>query len=168
MKNSLATLSPEFNTGRMVREYTQRFYIPSAEWMLKMMENDYAHAINLAKWRSRLYRNWATIRFDAVDQASPDKLTVGNQLEIRATVRLGELSPEDVEVQLYSGRIDGHGQLTQTQAVPMEIIHTNSHVHLFKGAVPCTRTGIHGYGVRVVPKNPDLPNQYAPGLILWA
>ncbi len=168
MKCSLATLSSEFNTTRMVREYTQRFYVSAAEWMIKMTENDFAHAIHLAHWKQSLYKSWAAIRFDAVEQASPDKLTVGNQLEIRASVRLGDLKPEDVDVQLYSGRIDGHGQLTQTQAVPMECVHSNSHVHLFKGSVPCTKTGIHGYGVRVVPKNPDLPNPYEPGLILWA
>jgi starch phosphorylase len=157
MKCSLATLSPEFNTHRMVREYTQRFYMPAREWTSKMTEADYTHAINLSRWKQRIYKSWATIRFDSVEQASPDKMTVGNELEIRATVRLGELTPEDVEVQLYTGRIDGHGQLSQTQAVPMECVHSNSHSHQFKGTVPCNRTGIHGYGVRVVPKNPDLP-----------
>jgi len=168
MKDSLATLSPEFNTTRMVREYAQRFYVPASEWMQKMTEDDYAHAINLARWKQQLYRNWAAIRFDAVEQASPDKLTVGGQLEIRASVRLGDLKPEDVDVQLYTGRIDGHGQLSQTQAVPMQCVNSNSHVHLYKGTVPCTRTGIHGYGVRVVFKNADLPSPYEPGLILWA
>jgi len=168
MKESLATLSSEFNTHRMVREYTQSFYVTAIDWVSKMKQNDYANAINLSRWKQRLYKSWAAIRFDSVEQASPDKLTVGSDLEIRATVRLGDLSPDDVEVQLYTGRIDGHGQLSQTQAVPMQCVHTNSQTHMYKGTVSCGRTGIHGYGVRVVPKNPDLPSQYEPGLILWA
>ncbi|MFA5866189.1 MAG: alpha-glucan family phosphorylase [Phycisphaerae bacterium] len=168
MKGSLATLSPEYNTSRMVQEYAQQSYVPAAEWAIQMTQNDYVNAIGLSKWKQGLYQNWAAIRFDSVEQTSGDKLTVGNQLEIRASVRLGDLKPDDIEVQLYTGRIDGHGQLSMTQAVPMECINSNSHVHLFKGSIPCDKTGIHGYGVRVVPKNKDLRNPYEPGLILWA
>jgi len=29
MKRSIALIAPEFNTGRMVREYTERFYLPA-------------------------------------------------------------------------------------------------------------------------------------------
>jgi starch phosphorylase len=168
MKTSLATLSPVFTTARMVREYTQSFYIPAADWLMKMVENDYSRAVGLSKWKQKLNKNWATIRFDAVDQVSPDRVTVGNELEIRATVRLGELKPDDVDVQLYTGRIDGHGQLNHTQAVSMNCVHANSHVFMYQGTIPCSATGIHGYGVRVVPKNQDLANVYDPGLILWA
>jgi starch phosphorylase len=168
MKNSMATLSPEFTTERMVRNYAEMFYVPSAEWLFKISENKYERAVKLSEWKKGLFKNWPAIRFDAVEQISADKLTVGGALEIRASVRLGELKPEDVDVQLYTGRIDGHGQLTATQASAMECVQFDSSVCLYKGSVPCDKTGIHGYGVRVVPKNPDMASPYEPGLILWA
>jgi starch phosphorylase len=168
MKNSLATLSSEFNTARMVREYADRFYVPASQWVEKIAGTDYSRAVSLSKWKQVVTKNWPAIRFDSVEQASPDKLRVGADLEIKASVRLGELKPEDVDVQLYIGRIDGHGQLTQTQAVSMQCVETSASVFLYKGAIPCNQTGIHGYGVRVIPKNADMPSPYEPGLILWA
>lgn len=168
MKNSLATLASEFNTARMVRNYAEMFYVPSAQWVEKVAGTDYSRAVNLSKWKQVVTKNWAAIRFDSVEQTSPDKLKVGADLEIRAAVRLGELKPTDVDVQLYIGRIDGHGQLTQTHAVSMECVETNANVYSYKGSIPCCETGIHGYGVRVIPKNPDMPSPYEPGLILWA
>ena len=168
MKESLATLSSEFNTSRMVREYAERFYLPASEWVEKIAGLDYSRAINLSKWKQGVNKNWPAIRFDLVEQTSPDKLKVGADLEIRASIRLGELKPSDVDVQLYIGRIDGHGQLTQTRAVSMECIETSGNVYAYKGTIPCNQTGIHGYGVRVIPKNEDMPSPYEPGLILWA
>jgi starch phosphorylase len=168
MKESLVTLSPVFSTERMVRDYAQMFYVPSGDRLFKISGNNYERALKLSGWKKMLYKNWATIRFDSVEQISADKLTVGNALEIRASLRLGELKPDDVEVQLYTGCIDGHGQLTSTKAVPMECIQSNAGVYLYKGAIACSKTGIHGYGVRVVPKNADMANPYEPGMILWA
>ncbi len=168
LNESLITLSPVFSTERMVGDYAQMFYVPSGDWLFKVSANNYERALKLANWKKMLFKNWAAIRFDSVEQISADKLTVGNTLEIRASLRLGELKPEDVEVQLYTGCIDGHGQLTSTQAVPMQCVQSNAGVYLYKGAIACGKTGIHGYGVRVVPKNADMPNPYEPGMILWA
>jgi starch phosphorylase len=35
-------------------------------------------------------------------------------------------------------------------------------------AVPCSRSGLHGYTVRVLPFHPDEPKAFLPGLITWA
>jgi hypothetical protein len=34
--------------------------------------------------------------------------------------------------------------------------------------VPCPRSGLHGYTVRVTPFHPDTPKAFLPGLITWA
>ncbi len=168
MKNSMASLSPVFTTHRMVREYAERAYIPSANRLINMMENNFERAINLARWKQQVYTNWPGIRIESVEQESEDKLTVGNEFKVRASVRLGDIKPDDVEVQLYVGRINGHGQLRHKQTVNMQCVHSNSHVHLYEGAIPCSSTGIHGYGVRILPKNENLPEKYNPNLIVWA
>jgi len=167
MKDSLASICPVFTTCRMVREYTERFYLPGSDQFAKLMENDYARAIDLARWKQKLYKFWPEIRIEAVEQSSPEKLTVGNELEVRADIRMDQLDCNDVEVELYTGRFDGQGQLRNAQTVPMQCVHSNAQTCVYKGTIPCTRSGIHGYGVRILPKHPDLLHPYDPGLILW-
>jgi hypothetical protein len=36
MKRSIASICPYFNTGRMVREYTERFYLPGIREKLEV------------------------------------------------------------------------------------------------------------------------------------
>ena len=38
----------------------------------------------------------------------------------------------------------------------------------YAGAIPCSTSGLQGYALRVLPKNPDLTNPFEPGLIHWA
>lgn len=168
MKDSLASLCPVFSSARMVREYTQRFYIPGARQVRTLAEDNYARAVELANWKQKLFKVWPEIRIDSVEQSGDDQLTVGSELEVRTTIRLGELAPDDVDVQLYVGKFDGQGQLRQAVPVSMHCVHSNSQTHLYSGAIPCRRSGIQGYGIRILPKHSDMLHLYETGLVLWA
>jgi starch phosphorylase len=89
---------------------------------------------------------------------------------VRARVRLGALSPEHVTVELYLGALDAAGELTQPATFPMR--HTASPGNgeqIFEAAgVPCCRSGLQGYTVRVLPHHADLAARFVPGLITWA
>ena len=37
----------------------------------------------------------------------------------------------------------------------------------FLGSVPCKASGQFGFSVRVLPKHPNLPNPFEPGLVTW-
>ena len=39
--------------------------------------------------------------------------------------------------------------------------------HIFTGSIPCRRSGLCGFTVRVIPFHPDLANIYDTGLICW-
>ena len=54
MKNSMRTVNAEFNTNRMVEEYTERFYIPCVENAARLSDDDFARARELADWRGRM------------------------------------------------------------------------------------------------------------------
>jgi glycogen phosphorylase len=89
---------------------------------------------------------------------------------VRARLRLGSLSPADVTVELYLGALDAAGEIVEPAAFPMR--HTASAgngEYTFEAAgVPCYRSGLQGYTVRVLPHHPDLAARFVPGLITWA
>jgi starch phosphorylase len=168
MKQSIGTLAPFFNTSRMVQEYVERCYHPAAMRADRLLGDGLKRAGTLARWRQQLLRSWPQIRIEAVEAQGTDPMQVGGQLEVKAKVSLGPLSPDDVEVQLFHGVVDSLGEIPSPRTVSMS--HNGAHdgnTWYFRGVIPCRSSGQHGYAVRVLPKNSDLPHPFEPGLVSW-
>jgi len=169
MKAAMRSICPVFNTNRMVHEYAERSYLPSAERYQRLAENGMARARALAEWKSQVRKHWPEIRVESVEADTPDELQVGDELQVRAWVHLGPLGPEDVAVELYQGLLDDKGQIPGGEVIAMNHVQSDGDgSHLFVGAIPCRASGLHGYALRILPRHEDLSNPYEPGLILWA
>lgn len=168
MKRSLATICPVFNTNRMVQEYLERCYAPSAERFDKLVKDNLDKAAILARWRKSLVKDWPRIKVENVEAHGADPMQVGGELEVLARVNLGGLAPENVQVQLFHGIVDNQGDIPVPSTVPMS--HNGAHqgsTWTFKGTIPCRSSGQHGFAVRVLPFHPDLANPFEPGLVCW-
>jgi len=170
MKASIGTLCHFFNTHRMVREYAERFYLPAAERSRQLAADDLARARALAAWRARVGESWGQVRVEVVDAESPGELQVGDAMRVRARVQLGALTPDDVAVQLYLGRVSASGEIEEAVATPLQLVGPDGEgQHLYEAVrVTCSQSGLHGYTVRVLPHHPDLTTRFPPGLIAWA
>jgi len=169
MKNSMRTLGPQFNAKRMVREYVEEIYVPSEERYGVMADNAFQHAKNLASWKRRLRTLWPEIRIIEVKGDPRDDFKVGDVMQVRAQVRLSQLNPEDVAVELYQGPLDARGEITNPRVVPMSPTGAaKGDVHEFSGSLEPGTSGRHGYTIRILPKNPDLAAPNKEGLVLWA
>jgi starch phosphorylase len=129
-----------------------------------------ARAKALAAWVSRMRANWAQVRVERIAALAARELAVGSQIQVRAWVRLGAIPVDEVAVQLYLGRLDSSGQIADGVAIPMQPAGQSPEgLGIFEAAaVPCGRSGLHGYTVRVLPFHPDEPKTFLPGIITWA
>ncbi len=168
MKNSIRTLAPVFNTNRMVLEYTRRFYLTAGTRFRQLNADDQGRARTLAEWKSNLRREWPRVEIAGVTSEEGDALLVGDQKHIRAELKLGKLTPEDVSVQIWHGAVDGKGDFIQGTAAPMEYREANGECHVFTGQLACENSGRQGFSLRVLPKHPDLDNPLLMGLVKWA
>ncbi len=169
MKSAMRALSPEYNTHRMVREYTTDTYVPASECTRILSEDDFARARKLAAWKRRVKQHWEGVRVESVLQRSADTLKVGGTAQVQAKVRLGELEPDDVAVQLYSGRVDARGNIADPSITSMHPVSASDGIALFEGtAAPCSASGLHGYTVRVLPRHPTLSNAWDLKVVRWA
>jgi starch phosphorylase len=170
MKASIGILCHFFNTHRMVRDYTEAFYLPSHARYLELEAERAARAKALAAWLDRVREQWPQVRVEAVDDGPASGLPVGAKTRIGARLNLGALKPEDVAVELYLGRMDPNGEIVEAQPASMQPVRqVDQSRYLFEAtAVPCSKSGLHGYTVRVLPHHPDLPTRFLPGLIAWA
>jgi starch phosphorylase len=170
MKASIGRLCHYFNSHRMVREYMEAFYLIGHNRFLRLAEDGAARARLLAAWLDRIQRNWAAVRVESVTAESPGTVSVGKRFRAEARVHLGELTPEDVTVELCLGPLDSAGEITHPVATQMEAAGRDEQGRILYVAesVTCHRSGLHGFTVRVLPFHPDLSVAFLPGLITWA
>jgi starch phosphorylase len=169
IKESIETLCHYFNTNRMVAEYTDRFYVSASERFHQLTGDKMTRAKALATWKTRIQKEWSRVRVEKVD-AKLKKVQVGDEIHVQAWVCPGSLTPDDIKVELYLGRVDAGGEIVEAEATQMSFVKsTTKGRHLFEiSGIPCCKSGLHGYTVRVLPQHPDLPDVFQPGLIVWA
>ncbi len=169
MKNAIAKLAPAFNTSRMVREYTERFYVTSHKLWHRMTDADLRGARELVAWKERAQRAWADVTIESVTRETAEEVTVGDAVKVTALVKLGPLSPEDVVVELYHGETGGALELAHGDVVRMKVDGAeDGGKYRYRGEIPTSASGAHAFTVRVMPWNAAMSNPYETTLVRWA
>jgi starch phosphorylase len=97
--HTLRTLGPRAQATRMVRQYVTELYAPAGQASARLAEGS---AAELAAWKQRVIAAWPGVRVEHVE-ADDGALVPGGRLAIRASVALGDLTPEDVTVEVVYG-----------------------------------------------------------------
>jgi len=168
MRAGLRKLVPIYNSHRMVQEYLDRYYLPCSRRFTNLCRDNFAGAIDLASWRQKIMTGWADVSVKDVITADGLEIPVGESLNIEARIQLGSLFPEDVTVEAYYGRLDSQGEFAERDTIALEVMHNEGDVYVFKGAIPCEKSGRFGYTVRIMPSLKRLENRFAMGLVTWA
>ena len=114
VRHTLKSLGPKVLATRMVRDYTRKLYAPAAG-NARLLNSDYQGAAELAAWKKRVRAAWPAVRVEHVESSGVgDAPEVGDTLSVRAFVALGDLTPDDVEVQLVHGVINSEDVLVDT------------------------------------------------------
>jgi starch phosphorylase len=168
MRAGLQRLAPFFNSHRMVQEYAKRYYLPCSKRYHTLCSNDFSGAKDLATWRQNLMTSWQEVSVAGITSRDGLEMSVGKEIDAVARVRLGALSPEDVTVEAYYGRLDPNGDFLERETATLEATDSADGVFTFSGTIPCTKTGRYGFTVRVTPSHKRLENRFVMGLVTWA
>jgi starch phosphorylase len=169
IRHTLSTLSFELSADRMVREYVERLYVPSAVAHRTISADAFAPARALAAWKHRVTAAWPNVSVAHVESGGVDAVPqVGDQLHVRAHVDLAGLTPRDVAVEVVYGRARENDRLESPERVELTPSPTLADPAQFAGTVTLARAGSFGYNVRVVPRHPLLASAAELGLIAVA
>ena len=108
MTNSIQHLGAEFNTGRMVRDYAERAYLPAHRALVALAADSSSGARRLAAWRERMQEAWPQVSATS-SVAADGPVAVGSDVRVDVRVNLGGLSPDDVRVEVVAGVRNGDG-----------------------------------------------------------
>jgi starch phosphorylase len=171
MKASMKAVCPVFNTHRMLQEYTEQYYIPSCSRYDRLSADEMELVKAFAAWRERIYRLWPKIHIQHVRSDIPAETSVGVASAVWADLYLGELTPDDVKVELYYGAVDSSGEILNPSITEMSSDGAREPsadgVYTFAKRLTCQASGMHGFTVRIVPSHPQQVNPFETGLILW-
>ena len=171
MRESMRSVTPVFNTHRMVKEYAERLYEPAAQGYKALSANNCKAAIELAKWKHSTRVDWPQIRIESVDTsyAGRDSMFVGDALEITARVYLGTVDPTHVRVQAYVGESDNNAIRNPHtfDLSNVEKVGTDGR-YQFSGSIQASESGSYGFNVRVIPTHPNIVQEHELRLITWA
>ncbi len=169
MKNSMRTVNANFNTNRMVEEYVKRFYVPCVHTAGRLAVDHYSGAAAMADWRATLGARWPQVRVVSVRSEAEQSRPMGSRLPVRAQVHLGEIPPADVLVEIYHGPLDPTGAIVRGETTtmlpegpPVDGVVT------YAGDIPCRRSGLRGFTIRIVPHREGLAlGRFETGLVRW-
>jgi starch phosphorylase len=171
VRHTMTDLGQKATSDRMVRDYVQRLYVPSAAHDVALRADGFAEAKAVAAFVSRVKDAWPRVSIAGVDSSGiPAQAQAGDTLEVSAAVRLDGLSPDDVAVELAYGRTDEDDALARDHAVQrlQPAGPAVDGVTTFTGTLPLAVTGTFGYTVRVVPAHPQLVSPVELGLVTYA
>ena len=174
VRHTLQSLGPQVLASRMVRDYTEKYYVPAAASARRTVEAidglPFGNARELAAYRQRVTETWPSVTITDVDSTGlPDTPLLGSELTLTAAVALAGLGPDEVSVQAALGRVDSGGTLTNPHYVDM--VHTGSGeggTEIFATTTPLRMSGSMGYTVRVLPHHRLLAGDAEIGLVTLA
>jgi len=169
MKACIGSLCPFVNTNRMVSDYMRDYYAKAHEHFRRLELNDALGARQLAAAIERIRREWGNVQIEGVEDGPTATLSVASTVRVVARVQLGSLLPEDVVVELYTGRVDARDEIVGGEAVQMRPENSAERgTYRYVGETSLNQSGRHGYTIRVRASHKDLTSPHVSGLIRWA
>jgi starch phosphorylase len=166
--HTLRTLGPRAQATRMVREYVTELYLPAARssQALAVGGPGFAGARQLAAWKDRVTKAWPGVAIEHIE-ADDSAQSPGARLVVRASVALGELSPDDVTVQVVYGIAGEDDEIIAPAFADLALDPdaAGGSVARYVGEAELGRPGPFGYTVRVLPRHPLLAAPAEMGLV---
>lgn len=168
MKNSIMSTGGEYSTSRMLVDYTNKLYMP----LINLYNNYYTDLTEVGgfnEWKREIYRNWDNIKIAEQNNMNNVSVDAGDNIKVNCEVTIPNISPENIEVQVYYGKIKDNGMVEKIAVIPMEMYEENEEErkYYYTAQIELTTGGNYGYTFRVMPKHEMLLDSENLNLVKW-
>ena len=168
MKESIISTGGKFSTSRMLTDYVDNLYIP----LCNLYNNYYTDLEKVGmfnQWKEGLYNSWKDIEITQENNLDNITIDAGNNIEVKCKVKLPNISKENIEAQVYCGRIDENGVVDDISIIPMTLEESNDEkrTYTYKAKVNLVNGGNYGYTFRVMPKHEMILDSANLNLLKW-
>ena len=168
MKNSIITTGGKYSTARMLVDYTNKLYMPLIN-LTNEHFNILERAVEFTSWKKDLKTNWNNITIEQEDNPENISIDAGDSIEVRCNVTIPNLKIEDIEVQVYCGKVSDNGIVEDVLIEPMKLIESEEDYkrYHYSARIRLQTGGNYGYTFRVMPKHEMLLDSENLNLVKW-
>jgi len=167
MKASMKMAMESFCSLRMVSDYERFFYIPAATHWKTLLSEEAENAKKLAAQIKRFRTLWKHIQINPPTRQILGPYRVGDSFQVTSEIRLGELQPDEVDVELYYGNLKSLEEVSDSHIEPMSVLKNRGNgSYLYGCELSCAVSGRFGFTVRVAPRGDDRIKS-TPKLMTW-
>ncbi len=169
VKNTIAQIAPNFTTGRMIKDYQDRYYNPQFERAQKVVADDYKLAKELAQWKAYISSKWDAVEVTKIEMVEgyTTRFVMGHEYPIKVQVNLNGLNANEVGVELViteNGEEEGPEIFDSWEFQPQGC---ENNICTYTHVVKPDHPGAFNYSFRLFPKNENLPHRQDFKLIKW-
>lgn len=169
MKASIKMSMPQFTSHRMLSDYNTKFYEPARRNFEALTANSGEKAVSAVARKARLASLWHSIKLSLpVADRDVASMHVGDKFTVTTDVHLGELTPDEVEVQVYFGKVNSQNEIVESH---IEVMAKASDLgpgnFKYEQEITCEDAGRYGFTSRVTAAGDDCKGEI-PGFITWA
>ncbi len=173
MKEAMATLSPQFSTMRMLREYWTLSYVPTAQRSIALQRSNFDNLKALTTWKQGVGSRFATMRITRIDVQGIDSevlLEADGELKVDMFAYPGKMMASELRAELVLGlKGEGNSFLGQPEVIPFSESKEekeSGQLH-FRLSHVVRKSGNYLYAVRVIPVHALLAYPQELGLMCW-
>jgi phosphorylase/glycogen(starch) synthase len=171
IKKSIAEIAPRFTMNRMLIDYEQKYYQKLYQRSLKIQNNDFHLARDLARWKKQITQSWNGLKVLSFQHPdiSKESVTLGEVYEAKVVLDLNGLLPGNIGVEVVIRNFDSDDfSQHQTFSNELKFQGIQDGTAVYSGTVTPVKPGVFEYGIRVFPKHDELPHRQDFALVKWA
>lgn len=176
----MTSIISHYNTHRMLKEYVESMYIPTAKRYLAVTENNFSKAREFTEWKKSISTRFTSIHIHhiAIEGIDGDILNVGDELTIYVEVNKGKVDKKEIKAEVlisqnkeeesitFSGSLEA--QFENIEYVTMQLDTEKENILKYKCSYKAQRSGKFNYGIRILPYYPDIDDIIDVNLVFWA
>lgn len=168
MKNAFVSAVSFFNTHRMIKEYSERFYEAAGKNFEVLSKDDFKATKELVEWKNHVRHHFHKVSIGDIRFDGSKVYKMNDKLDIEVDVFTGELEPGEIKVDVYLGNVGEGLDLVDTNIENLSNVSKNGgDSHAFSGKLECKKTGNFAFKIRVTPYHPLIMDPYEMNLVHW-
>ncbi|MBK5195446.1 MAG: alpha-glucan family phosphorylase [Proteiniphilum sp.] len=170
IKKSMAEIAPHYTTKRMMDDYYERFYSKLAQRSQLLNSNNYEKAKEIARWKEDTASKWDSLEVVKLEYNPNQKMDFNNSnQEVYGRVAIDRKGLQcDLGVECVVVDHDTMNNEAQyIESYEFDLIKTEGSLQYFETRKALNDPGTHQYGLRIYPKNTDLPHRMDFAYMKW-
>jgi glucan phosphorylase len=168
MKENFAQIAPHFTMKRQLEDYYSQYYHKLETRTQILSENNFEKLHQLIYWKDKILSNWDDLELVNIkfDNERDKVFQVGECAHLEVKIKLGNLKPEDVKMELV---IVNSSENTNQLFTKYPITHfkTEKGISYFILDLNASFSGSWKTAIRVIPTHPLLPHDMDFNLVKW-